>query len=466
MKEFMDESFLLHNETAVRLYHEHAKNMPIIDYHCHLNPQEIAKNKRYRNITEVWLGGDHYKWRAMRINGVVEKYITGDAEDRDKFFKWAETIQQCIGNPLYHWTHLELKRFFGINQLLSPDTAQEIWNRCNALLKEDEFSARELIRRSSVKALCTTDDPVDTLEYHDMIKKDTSFDVKVLPSFRPDKGINIDKPGFMEWLTKLEKASGMEIKTYSNFRDAMKGRIDYFHEKGCRSSDHGLEPPAYIECSDTEVSRIFDKVLAGKTLEANEIKKYKGNLMSFLGAQYNKLGWVMQLHIGCMRNNNSRQFKLLGPDTGYDAIDDVSFAPALSRLLDSIETNGGLPKTILYCLNPRDNEVLSTIAGCFQGGGIPGKIQFGSAWWFNDQLDGMKKQIIALSSTGLLSRFVGMLTDSRSFLSYTRHEYFRRILCGILGEWAENGEAPNDMTLLGRMVEDISYNNAKEYFGF
>lgn len=466
MKEFMDENFLLHNETAVRLYHEHAKNMPIIDYHCHLNPSEIAENKKYRNITEVWLGGDHYKWRAMRINGVEEKYITGDADDRDKFFKWAETMQHSIGNPLYHWTHLELKRFFGIDQLLSPETADDIWNKCNDLLKQDGFSARELIRRSNVKALCTTDDPADTLEYHDMINKDASFDVKVLPAFRPDKGINIDKAGFTEWIAKLEKASGTSIKNYSDLKGAMLGRLDYFHENGCRISDHALEPPVYIDCSEAEVSAIFEKAMAGKALEADEVKKYKSDLMAFLGTAYNKLGWVMQLHIGCMRNNNSRQFRLLGPDTGYDAIDDTTFAHALSRLLDSIETEGGLPKTILYCLNPRDNEVLSTIAGCFQGGGIPGKIQFGSAWWFNDQLEGMKKQMITLASTGLLSRFVGMLTDSRSFLSYTRHEYFRRILCSILGEWAENGEAPKDMKLLGKMVEDISFNNANNYFGF
>lgn len=466
MKEFMDENFLLQNETAVRLYHEHAKNMPIIDYHCHLNPREIAENKKYRNITEVWLGGDHYKWRAMRINGVEEKYITGDADDRDKFFKWAETMQYCIGNPLYHWTHLELRRFFGIDQLLSPETAEEIWNKCNDLLKQDGFSARELIRRSNVRALCTTDDPADTLEYHDMIRKDESFNVKVLPTFRPDKGISIEKADFTEWLAKLKKVSGTSIKNYSDLKDALLGRLDYFNDRGCRISDHSLEPPVYIECSKAEVAAVFEKALAGRTLEVDEIKKYKSDLMTFLGTQYSRLGWVMQLHIGCMRNNNSRQFGLLGPDTGYDAIGDMSFAQALSRLLDSIESKGGLPKTILYCLNPRDNEVLGTIAGCFQGGGIPGKIQFGSAWWFNDQLDGMKKQMTALASTSLLSRFVGMLTDSRSFLSYTRHEYFRRILCSILGEWAENGEAPNDMKLLGKMVEDISFNNAKNYFGF
>lgn len=466
MKEFMDENFLLQNETAVRLYHEHAKNMPIIDYHCHLNPREIAENKKYSNITEIWLGGDHYKWRAMRINGVDERYITGGADDRDKFFKWAETIQYCIGNPLYHWTHLEMRRFFGIDQLLSPETAEEIWIKCNELLKQDGFSARELIMRSNVKALCTTDDPVDTLEYHDVIRRDESFGVKVLPTFRPDRAINIERAGFAEWLAKLEKASGSGIRNYSDFKDALLGRLNYFNEMGCRISDHSLEPPVYVDCTEAEVSAVFGKALAGKALAIDEIKKYKSNLMTFLGTQYRSIGWAMQLHIGCLRNNNSRQFRLLGPDAGYDAIDDMSFASALSKLLDSIEVNGGLPKTILYCLNPRDNEVIGTIAGCFQGGGIPGKIQFGSAWWFNDQLDGMRKQMTALANTGLLSRFVGMLTDSRSFLSYTRHEYFRRILCSILGGWAENGEAPNDMKLLGKMAEDISYNNANNYFGF
>lgn len=466
MRKFMDEDFLLQNDTAYRLYHEHAKDMPIIDYHCHLNPREIAENRKYRSITEVWLGGDHYKWRAMRINGVDEKYITGHADDREKFMKWAETVPYCIGNPLYHWTHLELKRYFGIDALLSPDTAEKIWDRCNEMLRDDSFSARELIRRSNVKALCTTDDPADTLEYHDMIAEDTSFDVKVLPSFRPDKGLNIGKPGFTEWVSKLGAVSGIKIQNYSGFKEALLQRLDYFHKKGCRLSDHALEPVVYQESPEKEVSRIFEKTMNGGQPDDTEIRKFRTGLMTFLGVQYSRLGWVMQLHIGCLRNNNTRQFGLLGPDTGYDAIDDTNFAVALSRLLDRIEIEGGLPKTILYCLNPRDNEVLSAIAGCFQGGGIPGKVQFGSAWWFNDHLDGMRKQMTALASTGLLSRFIGMLTDSRSFLSYTRHEYFRRILCSILGEWAENGEAPCDMELLGKIVEDISYNNARNYFGF
>jgi glucuronate isomerase len=466
MRKFMDEDFLLQNDTACRLYDEHAKNMPIIDYHCHLSPKEIAENKKYRSITEVWLGGDHYKWRAMRMNGVDEKFITGDAGDREKFMKWAETMPYCIGNPLYHWTHLELKRFFSIDTQLSPETAEEIWTKCNEMLSDDSFSARELIKRSNVEVLCTTDDPADTLEYHDMIAADKSFGVKVLPTFRPDKGLNINKPGFAEWVSKLETVSGIRIRDYSGFKDAILQRLDHFRKRGCRLSDHSLEPVVYLESSEEEVSRIFEKVLAGGQPDDTEAKKFKTELLAFLGAQYSRLGWVMQIHMGCMRNNNTKQFRLLGPDTGFDAMDDTTFAGALSKLLDRIETEAGLPKTILYCLNPRDNEVLSTIAGCFQGGGIPGRIQFGSAWWFNDQLDGMRKQLMTLANTGLLSRFAGMLTDSRSFLSYTRHEYFRRILCSILGEWAENGEVPCDMKLLGKIAEDISYNNARDYFGF
>lgn len=466
MRDFMDENFLLENETAVRLYHNNAKNMPILDYHCHLSPKEIAENKRYRNITEIWLGGDHYKWRAMRSNGIDEKYITGDAEDKDKFIKWAETMPYCIGNPLYHWAHLELRRFFGIETILSPDTADEIWDKCNKMLRKDDFTARSLIKRSNVKVICTTDDPADSLEYHEAIEKDNSFDVKVFPAFRPDKSINIEKAGFTDWICKLAKASEMDIKTFKNLKEALIKRLEFFNSRGCRLSDHALEPVAYAECSDHEASAIFEKAFTGRILDQEDVKKYKTNIMTFLGEQYSRLRWTMQLHIGCMRNNNIPLYELLGPDTGFDAIDDISFAGSLARLMNKINETEGLPKTILYCLNPKDNEVLTTIAGCFQGGGIPGKIQFGSGWWFNDQKDGMIKQMVALANTGLLSRFVGMLTDSRSFLSYTRHEYFRRILCNLIGKWAENGEAPNDMKLLGRMVEDICYNNARNYFAF
>jgi glucuronate isomerase len=402
----------------------------------------------------------------MRINGIDERYITGVADDKEKFMKWAETVPYCIGNPLYHWTHLELRRYFGIEELLSPETAESIWNKCNEMLSDDSFSARELIKRSNVKVLCTTDDPADTLEYHAKIARDKKFGIKVLPAFRPDRGLNIDRPGFKQWVGKLEKSAGRKISGYSSFREAISDRLDYFNSMGCRLSDHSLEPVVYSECSDEEASEIFEKAMNGWKPEPGEADKYRTNLLTFLGARYSELGWVMQLHIGCMRNNNSRQFGLLGPDTGFDAIDDTAVARPLSRLLDKIDTVAGLPKTILYCLDPGANETISVIAGCFQGGGIPGKVQFGSAWWFNDHLDGMKRQMMVLASTGLLSRFVGMLTDSRSFLSYARHEYFRRILCNILGEWAENGEAPDDVALLGRMVRDICFSNASDYFGF
>jgi len=465
-KKFMDEDFLLQNETAVTLYHEYAAKMPIIDYHCHLDPKEIAENKKFRNITEIWLGGDHYKWRAMRINGAEERYITGDADDKEKFMKWAETMPYCIGNPLYHWTHLELRRYFGIEELLSPETAEYIWNKCNEMLADDSFSARELIKRSNVEVICTTDDPADTLKYHEQIADDREFGVKVLPTFRPDMALNIDRPGFVQWVAKLEKAAGRKICDYDGFREALAERMAYFGSMGCRLSDHSLEPAVYAESSDEEAAEIFRKAVSGGKLSAEEASKYKTNLLVFLGARYSELGWVMQLHMGCMRNNNSRQFRLLGPDTGFDAIDDAVFARSLARLLDRIDSAAGVPKTVLYCLNPGANEVISVIAGCFQGGGTPGRIQFGSAWWFNDHLDGMKRQMTVLASTGLLGRFVGMLTDSRSFLSYTRHEYFRRILCNILGEWAEDGEVPDDTALLGKMVQDICYYNARDYFGF
>ncbi|HEX2946911.1 MAG TPA: glucuronate isomerase [Clostridia bacterium] len=466
MKKFMDDDFLLQNETAKRLYHDYAKDMPIIDYHCHLNPKEIAENRLYGNITEAWLGGDHYKWRAMRANGVGEQYVTGSADDRSKFMKWAETMPACIGNPLYHWTHLELRRYFGINELLSPETAEDIWNRCNEKLRTHDFTPRSLIQRSNVKALCTTDDPVDSLEYHEAIARDKTFNVKVLPSFRPDNAINIEKPSFNEWIGRLVQAAGMEIRTLDDLKSALVKRLEFFHSKGCRLSDHGLEPAVFMDCTEAEAAAVFEKAVCEGEISPDEVKKYKTHMLIFLGTQYSRLGWVMQLHIGCIRNTNSKQFRLLGPNTGFDAIDDENFAGALSSLLDRINDAGGLPKTILYCLNPRDNEVLSAIAGSFQDGTAPGKIQFGSGWWFNDQKDGMQKQMTTLAAMGLLSRFVGMLTDSRSFLSYTRHEYFRRILCNMIGELAEKGEAPDDIKLLGGMVQDICYNNAVKYFGF
>lgn len=464
MKQFMDENFLLENETAIKLYNDYAKDMPIFDYHCHLSSKEIAENKRYKNITEVWLGGDHYKWRAMRSNGVEERFITGDADDKEKFMKWAQTIYNCVGNPLYHWTHLELKRYFGIDTLLSPSTAEEIWEKCNAKLKEDNFTARGLIKNSNVKALCTTDDPADSLEYHIQLSKDDTFDVKVLPTFRPDKGINIEKPGFIEWIQKLENVVGFKIDSFDKLLKALGQRIEFFHKVGCRVSDHGLDPIVYADGAAEEAGNVFKKGLMGEKLSQEEIEKYKTQVLIYLGRKYSEHGWVMQLHMGTIRNNSSRMFNLLGPDTGFDAVGDYSIALPLAKYLNSLDETNELPKTILYSLNPCDNEVIGTIIGCFQGGGIPGKMQFGSGWWFNDQKDGMIKQMVALGNLGLLSRFVGMLTDSRSFLSYTRHEYFRRILCNLIGQWVESGEAPNDTELLENMVKNICYYNAEKYF--
>ncbi|WP_105619859.1 glucuronate isomerase [Vallitalea okinawensis] len=465
MRQFMDENFLLKNKTAERLFHDFAKEMPIYDYHCHLNPKEIANNKSYKNMTEVWLGGDHYKWRAMRSNGVDERFITGDAGDEEKFMKWAETIPYCIGNPLYHWTHLELKRYFSVDSHLTPATAKEIYHTCNDMLKEERFTARGLIKNSNVKVICTTDDPIDDLASHKVIQGDKSFnDVKVLPAFRPDKGINIDKVEFASWIKKLGDITDKEIMSLDDLLEALEQRVQYFHEVGCRLSDHALDPIVYEEGSTEEVNLALMKALNGEELSNSEIKKYKTFVLNYLGCLYAKYDWVMQLHMGTVRNNNSRMMDLLGPDTGFDAIDDSNIARPLLQFLNSLERTNKLPKTILYCLNPKDNEVLGTALGCFQGGGVAGKIQFGSGWWFNDQKDGMIRQMTALANLGLLSRFVGMLTDSRSFLSYTRHEYFRRILCNMIGTWVEEGEYPNDLPWLGKMIQDISYNNAERYF--
>jgi glucuronate isomerase len=464
MKKFMDEKFLLSNDTAINLYHNYAKDMPIIDYHCHLNPKEIFENKKFKNITEVWLYGDHYKWRAMRSNGIDEKYITGDSSDYDKFLAWAKTMPMTIGNPLYHWTHLELQRFFGIYETLSEKTAPAIWEKTNKILNEEGFGARDLIKKSNVKALCTTDDPVDSLEYHIKLKEDKDFDVKVLPAFRPDKGINIEKETFLPWVEKLAEVSEKKITNYDEFLEALKSRVAFFHEVGCRISDHGLDSVVYIEASKEEVNEIFVKALKGETISKEEEAKYKTYTLQFLGKLYSELGWAMQLHIAAMRNNNTKMFRKLGPDTGFDSINDEQIAYAVSRLLDSLEVEDKLPKTILYTLNPKDNYVLGTMLGNFQGPEAPGKIQFGSAWWFNDNKEGMIEQMTTLANLGLLSRFVGMLTDSRSFLSYTRHEYFRRILCNLIGQWVENGEFPADMEILGSIVQGICYNNAKDYF--
>lgn len=466
MKRFMDDNFLLGNETAQKLYHEYAKHMPIYDYHCHLSPKDIAENRRFNNITEIWLNGDHYKWRLMRGCGIDEKYITGPAEDKEKFLKWAETVPYCIGNPIYHWTHLELKRFFGIDSLLNPETAEEVWDKCNKVIQGSEFTTRSLIKGANVKILCTTDDPIDSLEYHKAIAEDTSFKVKVLPTFRPDKAMNIEKEEFLKWLGKLSDVAGFQIDSLDDIKKALRIRLEHFHEVGCRLSDHAIDYTAYIKADDDdEVKKIFKKTLGNERISQEEVYKYKTAILLFLGREYARLGWTMQLHTGALRNVNTKMFKVLGPDTGFDTIGDGGYARPLSRILDSLEETEELPKTILYCLNPTDNEALATLAGCHNEVGVSGKVQFGSGWWFNDNKDGMTRQMIALANNGLLSKFIGMLTDSRSYLSYTRHEYFRRILCNLLGDRVENGEAPNDMKLMERMVQDICYNNAYNYFG-
>lgn len=464
MKKFMDENFLLSNEVAVKLFHDYSKGMPIIDYHCHLNPKEIYENKRFKNITEVWLYGDHYKWRAMRSNGIDENTITGDASDYEKFIAWAKTLQSAIGNPLYHWTHLELQRFFGIYEPLTEKTAPQIWEKANKILSGEDFSARELIKKSNVESICTTDDPVDSLEYHIKLKEDESFNVKILPTFRPDKGIEINRETFLPWIKKLEEVSGEKLENYETFLKVFEQRVEFFHSVGCRISDHALDTVVYADATKEEASEVFKKALNGEVITLEEEKKYKTYTLTSIAKVYHRLGWAMQLHIGALRNNNTGMYNKLGADTGFDSINDEIVAIPLSRLLDSLNKENSLPKTILYTLNPKDNYVLGTMLGNFQGDGVPGKIQFGSAWWFNDSIDGMVQQMKALGNLGLLSRFVGMLTDSRSFLSYPRHEYFRRIVCNLIGEWVENGEVPYDIELLGEIVQNISYKNAKEYF--
>ncbi len=466
MKNFMDENFLLSNPTAIDLYHNYAKDMPIIDYHCHIDPKEIYENKKFSNLTEAWLYGDHYKWRAMRSNGIDEKYITGNASDYEKFAAWSETMPMAIGNALYHWTHLELQRFFGIYDVLDEDTAPLIWEKANALLNGEGFNVRDLITKSNVKIICTTDDPIDSLEYHIKLKEDESFDVKVLPTFRPDKGIEINGDSFFSWVKDLEQISKIKITNYDQFLQALESRMRFFHSVGCRLSDHGLDGAVvYSEVSKEEATAIFLKALEGKRINIEEEKKYKTYTLRFMIKLYHELGWTMQLHIAALRNNNTKMIASLGPNTGFDSMNDESIAYPLSRLLDSLEIENSLPKTILYTLNPKDNYVLGSMIGNFQSDGIPGKIQFGAAWWFNDNKDGMIEQMKALANLGLLSRFVGMLTDSRSFLSYTRHEYFRRIACNLIGEWVENGEVPANTKLLKKIVEGICYDNANKYFG-
>lgn len=460
----MDDNFLLDNQVAEELYHKYAKEVPIFDYHCHLSPKEIAEDKPFDNIAEIWLSGDHYKWRAMRSNGIQEKFITGDSSNLEKFNVWAKTLPYCIGNPLYHWTHLELKRYFGIKETLNEENARKIWEKCNQIIKEHKLSPRKLIEKSNVKILCTTDDPIDSLEYHKRIKEDSTFNIEVYPAFRPDKGLNIDKEGYEKWVEKLSEVSKTEINDYYDFLEALKERVEYFDSLGCFLSDHALDDVEFEYASDEEVNVIFKKKIRGEKLTQDETKKYRTATLLHLGELYSELGWVMQLHIGAMRDNNTRMYRKLGPDTGFDSINDGTIAYSLSKILDSLDVKGKLPKTVLYCLNPRDNYLIGTMIGNFQGDGIPGKIQFGTAWWFNDQRDGMEEQMRALANLGVLGRFIGMTTDSRSFLSYTRHEYFRRILCNVIGKWVTNGEYPYNLDILSKIIKDISFYNAKEYF--
>ncbi|MFS2222320.1 glucuronate isomerase [Pantoea sp. B65] len=467
MTAFMTEDFLLKNATARVLYHQYAAAMPIYDFHCHLNPQEIAEDRRFANLGQIWLEGDHYKWRALRAAGVDESLITGKtSSDYDKYLAWARTVPRTLGNPLYHWTHLELRRPFGISDtLFGPDSAEGIWQQCNQLLATPAFSARGIMRQMNVRMVGTTDDPLDSLQYHRQIAADDSIDIEVAPSWRPDKVFKIELDGFVDYLHKLEAVADVAITRFADLRTALTQRLDHFARHGCRAADHGIEVLRYAPVpDDRKLDAILTKRLAGGVPDELEIAQFTTAVLVWLGRQYAARGWVMQLHIGAIRNNNTRMFRLLGPDSGFDSIGDNAISWALSRLLDSMDVSNELPRTILYCLNPRDNEVLATMIGNFPGAGIAGKVQFGAGWWFNDQKDGMLRQLQQLSQMGLLSQFVGMLTDSRSFLSYTRHEYFRRLLCNLIGQWVEDGEVPDDEALLGQMVKDICFNNAQRYF--
>jgi glucuronate isomerase len=466
MKKFIDDNFLLHNKKAIELYHGFAKAMPIIDYHNHLSPEQIANDINFENLTQLWLYGDHYKWRAMRTNGVPEKYITGDATDYEKFEQWAATVPCTLRNPLYHWTHLELQRYFNINKILSPETAKEIYDECSARLKTREYSVRNLLRKMNVKVLCTTDDPTDTLEHHQKIKAD-GFEIKVLPAFRPDKAMNVDDiVSFNSCVNKLQEVSNILIASFDDYLLALKSRHDFFAEMGCCISDHGLEQIYAVDYNEAEIKNIFRKITAGESISQPENMKFKSAMLIKFATWDHEKNWVQQYHLGALRNNNSRMLKTLGADTGWDSIGDFSQGKQLSKFLDRLDSTNQLAKTILYNLNPADNELIATMAGNFNDGSVAGKMQFGSSWWFLDQKDGITKQLNTLSNMGLLSKFVGMLTDSRSFMSYPRHEYFRRILCNIFGEEIENGELPNDIVWTGKMIQDICYNNAKVYFGW
>ena len=465
MKAFLDDDFLLTTPTARRLY-QVARSMPILDYHCHLDPKEIAQDRRFENITQVWLGGDHYKWRLMRANGVDEAYITGDAPDREKFQKWAETLELAIGNPLYHWSHLELRRYFGYEGVLNGDTAQEVWELCNQKLQEPGMSARNLIANSGVTLVCTTDDPADSLEWHQQLAQDSSFPVKVLPAWRPDAAMGLERPEYLDYLQRLGQAAGVEIRTYGDLKKALLSRMAFFDKMGCRASDHALTAAVCQPASEEELERVFQKCLEGEPLTQEELAAFQTGFLRFVAGEYKRLGWVMQLHYGCRRNNNTRMFHKLGRDTGYDAVLQGTPSLEVAAFLDLLASQDALPRMVLYSLNPNDDEGLNSVIGCFQDGTPLGRIQQGSAWWFNDHKTGMVKQLTAFANGGLLGNFIGMLTDSRSFLSYPRHEYFRRILCELLGAWVENGEYPADWKALEKMVRGVCYNNAVEFFGF
>lgn len=458
---------MLKSKTAIELYHNYAKNMPIYDYHCHLSPKDIAENRKFNNMTELWLEGDHYKWRAMRAHGIDEKYITGDACPEEKFKAWAKTVPYTVGNALYHWTHIELKKYFGIDQLLNEDSWESIWNRCNELLQQDEYSVREIIKRSNVKVIGTTDDPTDHLMYHEQIANLQDFDVKVLPSFRPDKGLEINKDTFNPFIKALENVTNKSLSTYKEYVQALLDRVRYFHERGCRISDHGLSEIPFATFNEEELDAIYQSALNGQKVSVEDENKFKTAVLIELAKAYKENDWVMQIHFGAIRNNNTKAFQKLGPDSGFDSISDQGeVARPLNALLDAFESRNCLPKTIVYNLNPLYNELIGTTIQNFQMNeeGIAGKIQLGSGWWFNDTKPGMIRQLTALADQGLLMHFVGMLTDSRSFISYSRHEYFRRILCDLVGSWVEDGEVPNEKALLQTLVENICYNNATQYF--
>lgn len=469
MTPFMSKDFLLKSEPAKKLYHDYAVKMPIIDYHCHINPSEIADDKRYDSISDVWLGGDHYKWRLIRANGTPEADITGarGSDPYTLFQCFAAALPRAVGNHVYHWTYLELKRYFNIDKQLTPATAKEIYDACNAKLAEPGMSVRGIIDRSNVKLICTTDDPVDNLEYHKRIAGDPDCKVKVLPAFRPDKAMNIELPDFKNYVAKLEAASGVKITDFASLCKALDNRVDFFNSMNCRASDHGLDGCVYAPVTDAEADAILKAALSGAAVTAVQIEQYKTAVLLHLAKRYHELGWVMQLHFGCMRNNNARMFELLGPDTGFDAMNGRGSPYKLSGFLNALDATKQLPRTVLYSLNPADSEIIASIAGCFMADAeCAGKIQLGAAWWFNDCESGMRKQLLDYANSTLLGNFVGMLTDSRSFLSYTRHEYFRRILCNFIGELVENGEYPEDYTVLGPLVEDICYNNTLKFFGF